>query len=78
MTWKPWCNAGTKLPMAGEAEKWLKRPVIAINNATYWYGIKANGRDGVNEGFGSLMTGFRELPVSCLRVAAGQAAAAGI
>ena len=64
--------------LAGEAEKWLKRPVIAINNATYWYGIQANGRDGVIEVFGSLMTGFRELPVSCLRVAAGQGAAAGI
>ena len=74
-------QCGTNLAMArlaGEAEKWLKKPVIAINTATYWYAMRANGMDDVIEGFGSLMTDFKELPASYLRVAAEQAAAAGI
>jgi maleate isomerase len=73
-------QCGTNLAMArlaGEAEKWLKKPVIAINTATYWYAMRANGMDDVIEGFGSLMTDFKELPASYLRVAAEQAAAAG-
>ena len=73
-------QCGTNLAMArlaGEAEKWLKKPVIAINTATYWYAMRANGMDDVIEGFGSLMTDFRELPASYLRVAAAQAAASG-
>ena len=74
-------QCGTNLAMArlaGEAEKWRKKPVIAINTATYWYAMRANGMDDVIEGFGSLMTDFKELPASYLRVAAEQAAAAGI
>ena len=73
-------QCGTNLAMArlaGEAEKWLKKPVIAINTATYWYAMRANGMEDVVEGFGSLMTDFKELPASYLRVAAEQAAAAG-
>ena len=73
-------QCGTNLAMArlaGEAEKWLKKPVIAINTATYWYAMRANGMDDIIEGFGSLMTDFRELPASYLKVAAEQAAAAG-
>ena len=64
--------------MAGEAEKWLKKPVVAINTATYWYAMRANGMDDTIEGFGSLMTDFKELPASYLKVAAEQAAAASI
>jgi len=74
-------QCGTNLAMArlaGEAEKWLKKPVIAINTATYWYAMRANGIDDVIEGFGSLMTDFRELPTSYMRVAVEQAADAGI
>ena len=74
-------QCGTNLAMArlaGEAEKWLKKPVVAINTATYWYAMRANGIEDVVEGFGSLMTDFRELPSSYQRVAAEQAAAAGV
>ena len=58
-------QCGTNLAMArlaGEAEKWLQKPVLAINTATYWYAMRANGYDDAIEGFGSLMTDFRELP----------------
>ena len=58
-------QVGTNLGMArlaAEAEKWLKKPVIAINTATYWYAMRDNGMDDVIEGFGTLMTDFRELP----------------
>ena len=58
-------QCGTNLAMArlaAEAEKWLKKPVIAINTATYWYAMRDNGMDDVIDGFGSLMTDFRELP----------------
>ena len=58
-------QCGTNLAMArlaAEAEKWLKKPVIAINTATYWDAMRDNGMDDVIEGFGSLMTDFRELP----------------
>ena len=58
-------QCGTNLAMArlaGEAEKWLKKPVIAINTATYWYAMRDNGMDDAIDGFGSLMTDFRELP----------------
>jgi maleate isomerase len=58
--------------LAGEAERWLKKPVIAINTATYWYAMRANGYDDIIEGFGSLMTEFRELPKSYLETAAGK------
>ena len=58
-------QCGTNLAMArlaAEAEKWLKKPVIAINTATYWYAMRDNGIDDVIDGFGTLMTDFRELP----------------
>jgi maleate isomerase len=58
-------QAGTNLSMArlaGAAERWLKKPVIAINTAIYWHALRVNGIDDVVEGFGSLLTDFRELP----------------
>jgi maleate isomerase len=70
-------QVGTNLAMArlaGEAEKWLRKPVIAINTATYWYAMRANGIDDVIDGFGSLMTEFRELPRSYLDSEAGRSA----
>jgi len=72
-------QVGTNLAMAqlaGEAERWLKKPIIAINTATYWYAMRANGYDDIIEGFGSLMTEFRELPKSYLETAAGKNAIA--
>jgi maleate isomerase len=51
-------QAGTDLAMAdlaGEAERWLGIPVIAINVATYWSALRANGIEDRIEGFGSLL-----------------------
>lgn len=67
-------QCGTNLAMArlaGEAEKWLKKPVIAINTAIYWYALRDNGIPDQVEGFGSLLTDFPELP----KIAAPRAAA---
>ncbi len=58
-------QAGTNVSMArlaGEAERSMRKPVIAINTAIYWYALRANGIDDVVEGFGSLLADFRELP----------------
>jgi maleate isomerase len=72
-------QVGTNLAMArlaGEAERWLKKPVVAINTAIYWYAMRANGFDDIIEGFGSLLTDFRELPKSYLEIEAGRKTAA--
>jgi maleate isomerase len=37
---------GANLPMAelaAEAERWLGKPVIAVNVATYWHALRSNG-----------------------------------
>jgi maleate isomerase len=51
-------QVGTNLSMvrlAAAAELWLGKPVIAINTATYWHALRANGiRDQV-AGFGRLL-----------------------
>jgi maleate isomerase len=52
-------QAGTDLAMAdiaGEAERWLGIPVIAINVATYWSALRACGIDDRVAGFGTLLT----------------------
>jgi maleate isomerase len=51
-------QVGTNLAMArlaGIAEFWLDKPVLAINTATYWWALRQNGIDDRIEGFGSLM-----------------------
>ena len=51
-------QAGTDLAMAdlaGEAERWLGIPVIAINVATYWSALRANAIGDRIRGFGSLL-----------------------
>ena len=51
-------QAGTDLAMAdiaGEAERWLGIPVIAINVATYWSALRACGIDDRVAGFGTLL-----------------------
>lgn len=51
-------QVGTNLAMArlaGTAEFWLDKPVIAINTATYWHALRANGIDDRIYGFGSLL-----------------------
>jgi maleate isomerase len=51
-------QVGTNLACAAvatEAERWLGKPVIAINTATYWYALRQNGIFDQVEGYGSLM-----------------------
>ncbi|HPF27830.1 MAG TPA: hypothetical protein P5528_13135 [Steroidobacteraceae bacterium] len=51
-------QVGTNLAcaaVAAEAERWLDKPVIAINTATYWYALRQNGIKDRLDGFGSLL-----------------------
>jgi len=51
-------QVGTNLAcaaVAASAERWLNKPVIAINTATYWYALRQNGIFDRQEGFGSLL-----------------------
>lgn len=51
-------QVGTNLAMArlaGIAEFWLDKPVIAINTATYWHALRTNGISDRVYGFGSLL-----------------------
>ena len=54
-------QVGTNLSMvrlAAAAEMWLGKPIIAINTATYWHALRANGIKDRMEGFGRLMAEF--------------------
>jgi len=54
-------QVGTNLSMvrlAAEAEKWFGKPVIAINTATYWHALRANGIEDKIYGIGRLMSEF--------------------
>ncbi len=54
-------QVGTNLSMirlAAAAELWLGKPVIAINTATYWHALRANGINDRREGFGRLLEEF--------------------
>jgi maleate isomerase len=54
-------QVGTNLSMvrlAAAAEMWLGKPVIAINTATYWHALRANGIEDRKEGFGRLLAEF--------------------
>ena len=51
-------QCGTNLCMtelADEAERWLGKPVIAINAATWWMALRENGIDDQLQGYGSLL-----------------------
>jgi maleate isomerase len=51
-------QVGTNLAcaaVAAEAERWLGKPVLAINTCTYWYALRHNGMNDRFEGFGSLL-----------------------
>lgn len=51
-------QCGTNLSMvrlADEAERWLDKPVIAINAATWWMALRDNGVDDRLQGFGGLL-----------------------
>ena len=54
-------QVGTNLSMvrfAAAAEMWLGKPVIAINTATYWHALRANGINDQMDGFGRLLSDF--------------------
>jgi maleate isomerase len=54
-------QVGTNLSMvrlAAQAEAWLGKPVVAINTATYWHALRANGIADRMEGFGRLLADF--------------------
>jgi maleate isomerase len=51
-------QVGTNLAMArlaGQAEVWLAKPVIAINTAIYWHALRHSGIEDKVDGFGSLL-----------------------
>jgi maleate isomerase len=51
-------QVGTNLAMArlaGIAEFWIDKPVIAINTATYWYALRQFGIPDKVQGFGALL-----------------------
>jgi maleate isomerase len=52
---------GANLPMArlaDEAERWLNKPVISVNVATYWHALRMNGINDRMYGFTKLMSDF--------------------
>ena len=54
-------QAGTNLSMlklADEAERWLSKPVIAINAATWWYALRENDINDKVYGCGRLLREF--------------------
>ena len=54
-------QVGTNLSMlrlADEAERWLGKPVIAINAATWWMALRDNGIEDKLYGFGTLLRDF--------------------
>ena len=49
-------QVGTNLAMArlaGQAEVWLRKPVVAINTAIYWHALRGAGITDRKSGFGS-------------------------
>ena len=51
-------QVGTNLAMArlaGQAETWLRKPVVAINTAIYWHALRGAGITDRQSGFGSLL-----------------------
>lgn len=54
-------QVGTNLSMlrlADEAERWMHKPVVAINAATWWHALRANDLRHRVEGCGSLMRDY--------------------
>jgi len=49
---------GANLPLAAiadEAERWLGKPVLAVNTCTYWHALRSSGVEDKIEDFGSLL-----------------------
>jgi maleate isomerase len=54
-------QVGTNLAMArmaGFAEFWLDKPVVAINTATYWWALRSNDITDRRHGFGALLRDY--------------------
>jgi len=54
-------QVGTNLSMvrlAAAAEMWHGKPIIAINTATYWHALRANGIKDQMDGFGRLLAEY--------------------
>jgi maleate isomerase len=54
-------QVGTNLSMlrlADEAERWLGKPVLAINAVTLWHALRSNGFTDRIEGAGRIMRDF--------------------
>jgi maleate isomerase len=54
-------QVGTNLAfaqVAAEAERWLGKPVLAMNTCTYWHALRQTGIDDKMEGFGSLLAEY--------------------
>ena len=54
-------QVGTNLPfarLAGQAKPWLRKPVVALNTATYWCALRGNGIADKVQGFGRLLAEF--------------------
>lgn len=52
---------GANLPMgrlADEAERWLDKPVISVNAATYWHALRSNSINDKVYGYTSLLSRF--------------------
>jgi maleate isomerase len=51
-------QVGTNLAfarVAAEAERWLGKPVLAVNTCTYWHALRTTGIEDKVDGFGSLL-----------------------
>jgi maleate isomerase len=51
-------QVGTNLAfarVAAEAERWLGKPVLAVNTCTYWQALRTSGIEDRIDGFGSLL-----------------------
>ena len=44
--------------LADEAERWLDKPVISVNVATYWHALRMNGITDRIRGFTRLLSEF--------------------
>lgn len=54
-------QVGTNLPfaaVAAEAEKWLNKPVLAVNTCTYWQALRQFGIQDKVDGMGSLLAEY--------------------
>ena len=54
-------QVGSNLPfasVAADAERWLNKPVLAVNTCSYWYALRQFGIQDKLDGFGSLLADY--------------------